>query len=125
VAEGDLKPVDQPELPRGTRWAAGRPYASLLVCVGLIAVQVATWGPLFVLGVRYHQNERVTALLQVPMIIWFFLPLGAFYGIHVGMVRQQAPGGRVMRAVGIAANAVYLLLAILIWIAVFSGRLSV
>jgi hypothetical protein len=124
VADGDLKAVDGPAPPRGARWAAGRPYASLLVCVGLIAIQVTTWGPLFVLGVKYHQNERVTALLQVPMIIWFFLPLGAFYGIHVGMVRQQAPGG-VMRAAGIVANAVYLLFAMLVWIAVFSGRLSV
>lgn len=117
--------MDQPEPPRGARWAAGRPYASLLVCVGLIAVQVITWGPLFLLGVKYHRNERVTALLQVPVTIWFFLPLGAFYGIHVGMVGQQAPGGGVMRAAGIVANAVYLLFAILIWIAVFSGRLSV
>ena len=41
---------------RGTRWAAGRPYASLLVCLGLIAVQVVTWAPLFVL-VQFHTTK--------------------------------------------------------------------
>jgi hypothetical protein len=120
-----LTTADAARLPRGTGWAAGRPYASLLVCVALIATQVITWPPLFLLGVRYHLDARATALLNVPMVIWFFLPVGALYGIYLGARRQVAPGGGVLRGLGVVANGIYLLLAILLWIATFSGALSV
>jgi hypothetical protein len=117
--------MDATEPPRGTRWAAGRPWASLLVCLGLVTLQVIGWLPLFLLGVRYHLDGRAMALLTVPMAIWLFLPLGAVYGLYIGMMPQRAPGGGVLRGAGVVANAVYLLFAILIWIGTFSGILSV
>ena len=117
--------MDATEPPRGTRWATGRPYASLLVCLGLIALQVIGWAPLVWLAVEYHLDERAMALLAVPMAIWFFLPLGAVYGLYIGMMRHRAPGGGALRGAGVVANALYLLFAILIWIGTFSGFLSV
>lgn len=116
---------DGADPPRGAAWAAGRKYASLLVCLGLIGTQVVAWPVLFVLAATYHRNELVMALLNVPMIIFFFLPLGAAYGIHIGMAQGGRPGSGMLPMVGVLANTVYLLLAILIWIATFSGVLSV
>jgi len=111
--------------PRGTAWAAGRPYASLLVCLGLIGMQVISWPPLFLLGVTYHGNELATALLTALAFIWIFLPLGAAYGIRVGMAQRGRPGSGMLPMIGVLANTAYLLLAILIWISIFSGVLSV
>jgi len=87
--------VDQPEFPRGTRWAAGLPHASLLVCAGLVGVQVFASPALSKPGMAYHENELVTALLNVPMFICFFLPLGAAYGIHVGMAQLVVRGSKI------------------------------
>ena len=80
--------------------------------------------PLFLLGARYHQNKLVTGILIVPMVIWFFLPLGAAYGIYVGMAQGRRRESGMLALFGVLANSVYLLVAVLIWIAVFSGVLS-
>lgn len=109
----DCFPAD---LPRGTRWAAGRPYASLLVCLGLAAVQLVAWPILFLLGIRYRFDLTGLVLVNLAVTLWFLLPLGAVYGLYLGTARYGAPGAGVLRVSGVAANAVYLLLGILLWI---------
>lgn len=120
--KGDLTPVDVPDLPRGTRWTARRPYASLLVCLGLAAVQLVAWPLLFLLGIRYRFDLYGMVLVYVAVTLWFLLPLGAVYGLYIGRARPGAPGAGVRRA-GVVANAVYLLFGIFLWIGRLSGRL--
>jgi hypothetical protein len=118
--------MDSPDLPRGAGWAAGRPYASLLVCLAFATVQLVTWPILFLLGIRYRFDLTGTLLVYVAVTLWFLLPLGAVYGLYIGMARGGAHGGgrrRGVRVAGIVANALYLLFGIVLWIGRLSGRI--
>jgi hypothetical protein len=120
--------VNAAVLPRGTRWAVGRPYAPLLVCLGFAAVQLVAWPLLFLLGIRYRFSFYGLVLVNVAVTLWFLLPLGAVYGLYIGRARYGAPGGGgggggVARVAGIVANAVYLTIGILLWIGTLSGAI--
>jgi hypothetical protein len=113
------------DLPRGAGWAAGRPYASLLVCLAFATVQLIAWPILFLLGIRYRFDLTGMLLVYVAVTLWFLLPLGAVYGLYIGMARGGAHGGGRggVRTVGVVANALYLLFGILLWIGRLSGRI--
>lgn len=88
-----------------------------------MGLQVMAWPLLFLLGTGL--DEGVTAALTVLMVIWFFLPLGAVYGIYLGVTQRRLHGSGMLPTLGVAANTVYLLLALLIWVVTFSGTLTV
>lgn len=100
------------------------PFGSFIVCIVLVLVQVASWPFLFVLGVQYHRNAAVTALLLVPMVLWLLLPAGSIYGLHLALRRESAAFGAAPRVLGIITNALYLLVGIFIWLMVLSGVAS-
>jgi hypothetical protein len=110
------------DLPRGAGWAAGRPYASLLVCLAFATVQLVAWPILFLLGIRYGFSLTGLVLVNLAATLWFLLPLGAMYGLYIGLGRHGARGGSGVRTVGVVANALYLLFGIVLWIGRLSGR---
>jgi hypothetical protein len=117
-----MNPVDQPESPRGMRWIATQPYASLLFCVACIALQVVSWAVLFLVGVKYHRNEVVSAALNVPMFLWILLPAASLYGIYLARPSSgyDRPGGW-LRGLGLLANLLYLMIGMFIWLMGLSG----
>ena len=117
--------MNAPDLMRGAGWAAERPYASLLVCLAFATVQFVAWPALFLLGIRYRFDLPGYVLVHAVVFLWFLLPLGAVYGLCLGMERGGAHGGGRggVRTVGVVANALYLLLGIFLWIGRLTGRL--
>ena len=115
--------MNAPDLPHGAGWAAGRPYASLLVCLAFATVQFVAWPALFLLGIRYRFDLPGYVLVHAAVVLWFLLPLGAVYGLYLGLARRGAQGRGGVRTVGVVANALYLLLGIFLWIGRLTGRL--
>jgi hypothetical protein len=113
------------DVPRGAGWAAGRPHASLLVCLACATVQLIAWPILFLLGIRYGFSLTGLVLVNLATVLWFLLPLGAVHGLYIGVGRGGAHGGGRdgVRVAGVVANALYLLFGILLWIGRLSGRI--
>lgn len=124
MAEGNLATEDQPQAPRNGGGAAGGPFASLMVFMMLVCLQIFTF-PLFLLALRYHLDSSSRVLLNLPMAAWLLLPLGTIHGLHVGMADQGGPGGSVVRELGMLANAIYLLVTVLVWSVILSEGIFV
>jgi len=106
---------------RGARWAEGRPHAPLVVCAVLVCVQVISWPVLFVIGVAVHKNVTAITLMAIPAVLWILLPLGSVYGLYIGFTQNVRREGGCLSFMGIAANVLYLLLGLLMWLAVATG----
>lgn len=102
------------------RWLA-RPYASLILCLALVLIQVVSWPLLFMAAVQSHRNPTVTALLQVPMVLWMLLPAGSIYGLYLALRREARESGLLPRVLGVVANALYLLVGIFLWLILLLG----
>lgn len=106
---------------RGARWAEGRPYAPLLVCGALVALQVLSWPILFLVGVAVHKNVTAITLMGIPFALWVLLPLGSVYGLYIGFAQNVRRQGGCLPVVGIVANVLYLLFGLLLWAAALAG----
>ena len=102
------------------RWLA-MPYASLILGVVLMVVQFASLPFLFVLEMQSHGDAAARAMLRVPMILWFLLPAGSLYGLHLALRLKDRESGAAPRVLGIIANALYLLYGIAIWLSLLPG----
>jgi hypothetical protein len=102
------------------RWRV-MPYASLILCIILTAVQFASLPFLFMLEMQSHGDREATALLRVPMVLWFLLPVSSLYGLHLALRLDARESGAAPRVLGINPNALYLLYGIAIWLSLLSG----
>jgi hypothetical protein len=107
-------------MARRRRWTA-MPYASLILCIVLALVQLASMPILSMLGMRSHGDRAATAILRVPMVLWFLLPAGFIYGLHPALRREDRAFVAAPRVLGIIANALYLLYGIVIWLSLLPG----
>lgn len=109
-------PADPPH-QRGPRWAEGRPYAALLFCLTLFALQVATWMLLFVVLMSVSMPKPLFDVL-VAALKWAMLliPLGSAYGLYLGTRTPPAEHARVPHVLGILANGGYLAFGIYLWL---------
>jgi hypothetical protein len=107
-------------MARLKRWMA-MPYASLILCIILTAVQFASLPLLFMLEMQSYGDREATALLRVPMVLWFLLPVGSLYGLHLALRLDGRESGAAPRVLGVIANALYLLYGIAIWLSLLSG----
>jgi hypothetical protein len=113
--------VDQPESPRGVRWIASQPYASLLVCIACIALQIVTGFLLMLITLESGGNEAAGVVMKGVAVVMFLLPLGSVYGIY--LARPSSGYGREggwLRGLGLLANILYLMMAIFVAYALLS-----
>lgn len=109
------------EAPRGVRRMETMPFGSLIVCLALFVVQLASWPVLFMVGMQSHGNQAATDFLQIPMVLWLLLPAGSIYGLYLALRREASDFGDTPRALGIIANGLYLLFGIFIWMTTLFG----
>jgi hypothetical protein len=97
------------------------PFGSFILCMLLVLVQAVSWPLLFIAVVQNHRHPTVTALLQVPMVLWMLLPAGSIYGLYLALRREAGEFGLLPRVLGIVANGLYLLVGVFLWLILLLG----
>lgn len=95
-------------------WSSTGPYASIRVCITLLVGQ-AVLLPVMLMGMFAAMlvDGIGNAAANAIALLWLAMPLGAVYGIWLGLASNASEDRWGARGVGILCNAVYLLAGVL------------
>lgn len=92
-------------------WSRRGPYASVRVCLAVMAAQAVLLVPLVLISfaAAVALADAGVMMAEVIIILWMCTPLGAAYGIYLALWDEASEDSWRARMAGMMCNAAYLM----------------